>query len=414
MKSILRNTLAACVLAIPAVAMAQGVEPEPLPDAVRAVEPAQGYINTFINEFPLGAANIAINFGGEVEVNRESTSTISIYVDGSETPAETLKADDTNVAVDAMTGRMAGFTFRGIYNVPGTYHITIGEGIWLYGDSKTPSPAFSLNYAVRKDYTVNPAPNSELDEIEKIEFILPDGATDIQTKSSSFKLDSSSFEAISVTVTATENSVIVVPDKTVTAPGMYKLTVDPAAITYTLNGEEIEVNGGQYSYTVTDSSAKDWVFDPENGSTISELYDIKVTAPEAFVESHDFILFDTMGHFVIYKDGAVFCKVKGAPGAFGNPFTFRVLNGNSYAEAPLKLEEGTYVLQLVTGWCTDAPAMNVTWYVKSGVGVEAVETAEALTVYTTSGILLGENMDKAAFEALPAGLYIVNGKKIAK
>ncbi len=88
---------------------------------------------------------------------------------------------------------------------------------------------------------------------------------------------------------------------------------------------------------------------------------------------------------------------------------------NEYTEA------GTYVLEIPEGAISHGdskkvnPALSYTYTIAEdpGVGVETVETAEALRgdVYTTAGVLVLRNADAEAVKTLERGIYIINGKK---
>ena len=88
---------------------------------------------------------------------------------------------------------------------------------------------------------------------------------------------------------------------------------------------------------------------------------------------------------------------------------------NEYTEA------GTYVLEIPEGAISNDdtkkvnPALSYTYTIAEnpGVGVETVETAEALRgdVYTTAGVLVLRNADAEAVKTLERGIYIINGRK---
>lgn len=80
--------------------------------------------------------------------------------------------------------------------------------------------------------------------------------------------------------------------------------------------------------------------------------------------------------------------------------------------------DGTYEISFPEGYFNlgasgDAcPAFKLTYYIGVG-GVDAIGSADGLMrVYNLSGVLLLETEDTAAVKNLPAGIYIVNGKKL--
>lgn len=94
--------------------------------------------------------------------------------------------------------------------------------------------------------------------------------------------------------------------------------------------------------------------------------------------------------------------------------------------APVK-EDGTYRLKVArASFCDETFDMEMgtagrandelvyTYIVSTGLGIDAVgESAASATVYSVDGRIVMKNANASDIKALPAGIYIVDGKKVA-
>lgn len=97
-------------------------------------------------------------------------------------------------------------------------------------------------------------------------------------------------------------------------------------------------------------------------------------------------------------------------------------------QAALKTTEplignGTYILEIPDGYFCDGNGREVKgitlkYTVKNDSGETAgiediiAESKNGLTVYTTTGVKVAETTDSSIIDALPSGIYIINGKKV--
>ena len=97
-------------------------------------------------------------------------------------------------------------------------------------------------------------------------------------------------------------------------------------------------------------------------------------------------------------------------------------------QAALKTTEplignGTYILEIPDGYFCDGngreiKGITLRYTVKNDSGETAgiediiAESKNGLTVYTTTGVKVAETTDSSIIDALPSGIYIINGKKV--
>lgn len=90
--------------------------------------------------------------------------------------------------------------------------------------------------------------------------------------------------------------------------------------------------------------------------------------------------------------------------------------------APL-IGNGTYILEIPDGYFCDGngreiKGITLRYTVKNDSGETAgiediiAESKNGLTVYTTTGVKVAETTDSSIIDALPSGIYIINGKKV--
>ena len=86
-------------------------------------------------------------------------------------------------------------------------------------------------------------------------------------------------------------------------------------------------------------------------------------------------------------------------------------------DAPVT-KNGTYILEIADGYFVDRNSkemkgITIKYIVENETGIEEIiaNGENGWTVYSTSGIKVLETMDASKVNALPAGIYIVNGSK---
>ena len=169
-----------------------------------------------------------------------------------------------------------------------------------------------------------------------------------------------------------------------------------------------------YSYTHIGSSAAATIIsvEPANGSKVESLSYI------LFTFSNIATTVDTSKEAKLYKEGS----------DEAIPFTFTSLkeDGVNYVEqnqggllldAPVT-ENGTYILEIADGYFVDRNSkemkgITIKYIVENETGIEEIiaNGENGWVVYNTNGIKVLETMDASKVNALPAGIYIVNGIK---
>jgi hypothetical protein len=86
-------------------------------------------------------------------------------------------------------------------------------------------------------------------------------------------------------------------------------------------------------------------------------------------------------------------------------------------DAPV-VKNGTYILEIADGYFVDRNSKEIKgvtlkYIVENSTGIEEIiaNGEKGWIVYSTSGIKVLETMDASKVNALPAGIYIVNGIK---
>lgn len=168
-----------------------------------------------------------------------------------------------------------------------------------------------------------------------------------------------------------------------------------------------------YSYTHVGSSAAATItaVEPANGSKVESLSYI------LFTFSNIATTVDTSKEAKLHKEGS----------DEAIPFSFTNLKEDgSYVEqnqggllldAPVT-KNGTYILEIADGYFVDRntkemKGITIKYIVENETGIEEIiaNGENGWVVYNTNGIKVLETMDASKVNALPAGIYIVNGIK---
>lgn len=168
-----------------------------------------------------------------------------------------------------------------------------------------------------------------------------------------------------------------------------------------------------YSYTHVGSAAAATItaVEPANGSKVESLSYI------LFTFSNIATTVDTSKEAKLHKEGS----------DEAIPFSFTNLKEDgSYVEqnqggllldAPVT-KNGTYILEIADGYFVDRNSkemkgITIKYIVENETGIEEIiaNGEKGWVVYNTNGIKVLETMDASKVNALPAGIYIVNGTK---
>lgn len=396
----------------------------PLPEQVVSVNPPQGWVDTSNNANPLGVSEISVTFRTTPEVNPNCTSIVSIYVDGSDVPTESVVANEVS-RIDLMGLPVGAVSFTKRYTAPGLYHITIPAGVWLLDGVE--SPAMELNYGIRKLQTLSPE-TGVCNELSVITLTV--AGTNVQQHDSPGLYTLFDDYDLSVSIEeGTDSSVITMAlSEPITTPDTYTLLIPGGTFTYDItddNGTTTE-SSQEIVATYYISPIEKPAITPEEG-TVEGFENFTLTMPA----DYSMMMADTMALSYIYAvnpDGSLSpsyeYRVRVTEyDADNGTVQLTVLNSDSVAtDTLLSPANGEYALRLanalVSGFYEEmfvstAP-FEYYYTVNNLTGVETVNLPEneLLDVYTITGIRVNRNLQREDLKNLPTGLYIVNGKKI--
>lgn len=421
---------------------------EPLPASVVSVSPAQGVVNLSKNANPLGVQEIAVAFNQVPEVNPEAVGEMAIYVDGNTEPVETLPA--SAAYVDNMGQPVGGFIFKGKFVDPGVYTVTVPEGVWRFasdnsGSAYTYSPALTLNYEILLTQSLTPAPGvcPSISEFTLTFFNNP--AIEEVAGVVCEVMAQKNYDSYPLAVKNIENDVDT-PDGKVAKVTLAVTGAGEAGVLTTPDTYILNLGQGKFNLTYSDGSSRlsDEVrdfytisaigapaIDPAPGNVESFLsFTITPQAGE-----FAFWFSDNMAKSYIYPVGddgthssTPLYTLKCTGGEFGRNIIISILDDKGKAiKEPVVPESGRYVLELAPGLYSgqltsademvNSPAFTFEYAIAGQhTGIEEADVSgvsASYEVYTFTGICVGHDLDINTVRALPAGMYIINGKKTA-
>lgn len=420
--------LAAAAICAP-VAVAQhaarpSVDPIDLPDGITSVSPAQGFVDVSPNANPLGVGEITLNFKSSPEVNRSCTAEAKCWYNGEVNPIST--ATVANAAIDMMGSNMGSVSFSGALTRPGTYHVEIPAGMFTVGGAA--SPAVQLNYEIYNLYNISPAPGV-VDYLSEINLLFPD-ADEVRVNKSGIELslitsDTTipfSIRQTSETPDGPKNLVVMSVGANITQPGTYLLHAVSDTFTAIKYGPNYATDPTDYTvwyspeiichYQVADFPAP--AIDPAQG----EVYGFKkftLTMPSDF----QLFMVDNMTTSYIYplmpdgsKGAEVIAKLKASRDwDVADEVYLNVVGDEMITPTP-----GDYVLvlsnALISGMYNGSFVNTVSYryvytVVKDPTSVTGVRIERPVLqgIYTLDGKRLSDDAN------LPAGIYVIDGKK---
>lgn len=426
----------AALLALTGVAVYAdtGIGPSATPDNVTVVYPQpDSRVDLGPNASPLGLQQISALFKRDVTVNPDCDSKACIYLEGEDTPLQSVGI--SGATVDLEQSKMGSVLFPHSCIANGRYRVTIPEGFWIVaGEKPSLSGAFDLYYEILVPQRISPAEGvaKELKEF-RLEFPGYDEARLLYPKKIEFFRHSSS-GSYPITVTEGKNEdgspanyILITLNQDVTEQGDYSLFVKAGAtagIKYGENGEEITDSNIEaiYRYTVSQLDAPA-ITQPEG--TVENLGPFELTVPEGA----DFWFLNDKAVSFIYpvkEDGSLApdaaYRVTGRRVDETDRIAFTIWEGNQ-GKTSVTPGPGAYALQLASGlfsgswggeFINSAPFIYYYHVVGDPNEAEMIPTDNVtirpLGIYTIDGkrIISGESGSK---ETLPEGLYIIDGRK---
>lgn len=423
--------------------------PATLPAGVTSVSPVQGFVNISGDVNPQGVGEISIAFAGTEDVVPNKNVKSELYLNGE------LLAYSTDAHIDAMGVRGASVIFGGARKNAGWYEVRIAEGQFAIGG--VASPAITLYYQIENFCTIYPTPGV-VEQVDNIFLYFDPDVVKVE-------IDETKLNDLSCLAHYTANGVAVTPEYQLSAVALNEGVEWAVAITfgsadgiaqtffyegnYNLNipaGLVISYSKGanydedptdlivrrnpRYNFAYVIPSFEQPVIVPENESVVDDFYEFTVKLNTAVTT----LLFaDTMGTSHIYPvfDGQVdtsfpICKLRALATVYDdndkndNTVTYKVIDPatKQFATEPVKVEPGDYALVLADKsfscmrlndntqvWA--APYQYFYTVRSRNSKVEEIAVEGEKSIYNLQGIRINRDADN-----LPAGLYIINGKKV--
>lgn len=298
-----------------------------------------------------------------------------------------------------------------------SYVLTIPEGFFMLDGSEAPqaTETFTLKKTnADLSYTVLPEGKLTHDLSYSMVGVMfaesHNGAITIANGSAiSLKLDDTEIES-GFSRFVSENMFIIQFNDGFDAGDAKKLTLSLGAGALSLSGTASPTI--EHSWDFIADKDYTWSISPEGGeesapTVVSSLDEITIVFDNAETATVDYEYGARMKNFdsnAYYSEVANITAVAGAE----HP-TFR-LTFSKKAEALGKYELSLYSGTFKLDGAKYSPAINLFYTLTTSTGIESVTVEEGTTtIYSLQGILID-----AEWESLPAGVYIVNGKKVKK
>ena len=411
------------------------------PDNVLAIYPQpDSRVDLAPSAFPMGLQQISILFTENVSVNPNCKEEAYIYLDGEETPVQ--KVGVSGASVDFEQKKLGCILFPYSCKANGNYRVSITDGFWvLEGSSGGYSKALELYYSILNPQRVSPAPTvmKELSEF-RLEFPEYDSVKLLDPgKIELFRLSSDENYPLSVTVGkngdgAPANFILINLNTPITQPGEYCLYVkkDAAeAINYSGSEQEPETTivsteqniEALYKYTVSPIDAPS--ITPAEG-ILESFSSFELSVPQGA----DFWFVNDKAVNLIFRvndDGTLApdasYRLKGQRIEDTDKILLNIIENGEIVEN-VTPEAGKYALQLAYG------LFSGSWngeFVNSGPfvyyydvigGTSSIsrpsdldKAKNAKGIYSIEGKMISEKSDSMQINALPEGIYIIDGKK---
>lgn len=375
-------------------------------DGTDEITPAQGAVSRI--------DNIVIAFEGDVEVINPSNIIISDYEDAISANLEAV-------------GNTLVLTPEKAITRYGQYVLTIDAGsITIDGHL---NPAYQYIYIVAKQngpwsgsFTAVPANDSAVESIKNVAITF-NGINDLTLNSLAKPED---FPALYNSVTGdrimpsinttAQNTLKVSLYSAVTAPGEYEIVV-PRQFIY-LDGEMMPEDLKVKYFIEKSQNYREvaFTFVPSDGATISAMDAIEVTfAAEGLTNvAHNSFAWGTQAPRFVSETGAAvptiqIKKLTELSYNFNHTYPF-----STSGEFSLVIPAEYFTFTFSDGYEQKNEEITTTFNVLGTSAIDAVENVETLSgdVYSALGVCILHNATPDQVKTLPAGLYLINGKKI--
>ncbi len=210
-------------------------------------------------------------------------------------------------------------------------------------------------------------------------------------------------------------TVIVALDTPITEPGYYRILI-PEGVIFNAAGEKNETIA--LMYEVKAETTATFTFTPEDGSTVESLKEIIVSYAGGCHPSWSgrATLVNEAGTIVASAEPNDYIpadKQEDYDNWIWNPESAILVMDQEITQP------GTYTLQMPAGFLVygpnfeNSPEVTATFTIASGTSIgHLFAKDQTVTVYTTPGVRLLQNADKAQLQQLRPGIYLINGKKV--
>ena len=406
-----------------------------LPDNVAAVDPQpDSRVNLGFNYYPYGLQYLTFTFRNDVAVNPACEGEACIYIDGQDTPLQTVGI--SGVSIDHMQGKIGQLSFPNACTSNGVYRVTIPEGFWIIEGTNPPySGAMELNYEILVPQRISPDTQvvKELTEF-RLEFPGYEEAKLLSpSKIEFFRTGSPEEYPLAISVGKNEdgsnaNYILIKLMEPVTEQGDYGLFVqEGAAEGIRHDGENAEKSDPNietvYQYTISKIDAPQIL--PSEGvvETFSP-FELTVPGNPEFwfvndravsfiypVDDNGNISPDAAYRLTGKKDDNTE-KIVLSVIEDGTPVTKIIPTPGNYA---LKLAAGLFSGSWNGEFINSAPFIYYYKVVDTTNGVKIIPTgmeyAAPKEIYTIDGRKIQSVQSTAGTENLPEGIYIIDGQK---
>ncbi|MDE6522568.1 MAG: hypothetical protein K2L17_07110 [Muribaculaceae bacterium] len=404
------------------------------PDNVTAIYPQpDSKVDLAPSAYPMGIQQISILFKDNASVNPNCKEEACIYLEGEENPIQ--KVGISGASVDFEQNNLACILFPYSCKSNGNYRVTIPNGFWiLEGSTGGYSQPLELYYSILDPQRIYPAPSvmKELSEF-RLEFPDYDHVNLLNpNKIELFQLSSDEKYPLSISVGNNEDGTpanflqinLITP---ITKPGEYNLYVQreaAEAIYYDGLKEISEPNTeALYRYTVTQIDAPS--ISPAEG-VIENFSTFELTVPERA----DFWFVNDKAVSLIYRvnaDGSLApdasYRLRGQRLEGLDKILLNITENGKIIES-VTPEQGNYALQLAGGLFSGSwngefinSAPFVYYFHATGdpdsvnLPSDIVKSKHTEGIYSIEGKIISEKSGSKQINALPEGIYIIDGKK---
>lgn len=376
---------------------------------------------------------VYVQYPGTITRNQDCKASMKFYKDGIEVAHELNSGKMVEYGVE---GDAVGVSY--VYNKenrgkgtfdPGSYRIFVPEGFML--SDGEPTAELDVTYTLRQqpEAVISPQEGMLEEFPSRISLTFPAATSLVLKKTPTGEFDDEALafycpeESINPPVVVTDNTIEIILSHEYTSAGRYTLRVPGGWIKATIDGEERTLAARDYTWRILKFPIPD-IYPPEGDVEAADLGEIEIMLPSGYT-------------FKSWWQQSVFCPtIYAADANFKHSDTptaaysmeKKVSSGDTDATFILPenvaLAPGNYQIVIRKSSFTlynskgDEEQLDTelsyNFTVTDDSGVASVSSTDSFNIYSIQGFRIAKRASNADLDALPAGLYIVNGKKILK